>query len=260
MSGLAELIVVDHSGEVSLSTIDAPFPIRLIRQENRGYGAGLNRGLKEIPESDATVLLCNPDIRVLTPERVRDVRRHLEKNPGVAVLSPRIITQDGVTVSSCRKFYDWRTVLSVRFNWLVRRRLKFLEEHYYWHKGFDDPYVGDWASGAAMFCRLSTFPDRVFFDERFFLYFEDVDFAARLWKRGWTVEYFPQFVVEHFEARRSRKDPFFLWRHIRSLMQFVWKHKGFPTRESLVNNDKHLAEESKAFRSVPKSCMSLRDI
>ncbi len=249
---LKRLIIVDHSGELSGESLKAPFPVQLIREDNTGYGAGLNRGLKEIPVSDAIVLICNPDVRLLTPERFRDVAQYMGGNPQVGALAPRIITQDNVTVSSCRKFYNLSTVMAVRFNWLVRRRPKFIEEHYYWNKGFDDPFVADWGSGAALFCRLSTFADRNFFDERFFLYFEDVDFCARLWKRGWSVEYFPKFVVEHYEARRSRKDPFFLFRHIRSMMQFVWKHKGFPTRDSLRlkcdgrrDSHKALAENTK---------------
>ncbi len=250
---VTRLIVVDHSHELCDDSLVAEFPIQIIHQENKGYGAGLNRGLREIRDTDALVLLCNPDIRVLTPERFGHVAQYMNSHPKIGALSPRILIQDGATVSSCRQFYNLSTILAVRCNWLVRKKPKFIEEHYYWNKGFDNPYVGDWASGAALFCRLSAFPDRVFFDERFFLYFEDVDFSARLWKRGWSVEYFPEFVVEHHEARRSRKNPFFLFRHVASLMKFVWKHKGFPTRDSLVKS-RELANKKANALETAKGC------
>ena len=260
ISGLRRLIIIDHSGELLSEDLEADFPIQLIKQANRGYGAGLNRGLQEIPESDALVLMCNPDVSVLTPERVSDVSEYFKLNSRIGALSPKILTQDGIPVSSCRKFYFPWTVLAVRINWLVRQRPKFIKEHYYWDHGFDKPYVGDWGSGAALFCRLSIFPDRKFFDERFFLYFEDVDFATRLWKRGWRIEYFPTFVVQHYEARRSRKNLLFLWRHIASLMRFVVKHRGFPTRESLTRNNKCASEQDKALEAPDNRCASIRNV
>ena len=234
VSCLTKLIIVDNSGELSEGDFQAAFEIDIVKNDNNGYGAGLNRGLKEIKESEALVLLCNPDIRLLTPERIQDVADYMNTNTKVGALSPRIVTQDGLNVSSCRQFYSFLTVMAVRIGWIVRKCPTFIENHYYWDKGFETPFVADWASGAALFCKLSAFPDRNFFDERFFLYMEDVDFSARLWENGWTVEYFPTFVVEHHEARRSRKDLTFFSKHLRSLMKFLWKYKGFPTRESLI--------------------------
>ena len=229
-----KFIIVDHSGELSAASFSAGFPIQIITQENTGYGAGLNRGLREIPESDALVLLCNPDVRLLTPEKLADVADYMNGNSQVGALSPRIITHEGYNASSCRQFYTSLTVFAVRVGWIVRKCPAFIEKHYYWDKGFETPFVADWASGAALFCRLSTFPDRNFFDERFFLYMEDVDFSARLWENGRTIEYFPEFMVEHYEARRSRKSFRFLFMHVSSLLKFIWKYRGFPTRESLV--------------------------
>ena len=45
-----KLIIVDHSGSDSLNSINSDFPMLVIRQPNRGYGAGLNRGLRQIPD------------------------------------------------------------------------------------------------------------------------------------------------------------------------------------------------------------------
>lgn len=233
VSGLRQLIIIDHSGELSRSAFTVNIPLRIIKAENRGYGAGLNRGLREIPESEALVLLCNPDVRLLTPERLKQVAEYMKLNRKVGALSPRIITSKGLHISSCRQFYSLLTVTMVRIGWIVKRCPGFIKSHYYWDKGFENSFVADWASGAALFCRLSAFSDRNFFDERFFLYFEDVDFSARLWKNGWTIEYFPKFVVEHHEARRSHKYLTYFTVHVRSLIKFIWKYKGFPTRESL---------------------------
>lgn len=247
---LEKVIVVDHSGELNYQSFDTPIPVQLIKQSNRGYGAGLNRGLKEIQASDALVLVCNPDVRVLTPELFKNVARYMKSNPKIGALSPRILSKDGDTVSSCRKFYNLLTVLTVRFKWLKRLCPQFIEEHYYRDKGHENQFVGDWASGAALFCRLSAFPDRMFFDERFFLYFEDVDFGATIWKRGYTVEYFPAFKVEHAGACRSRRNPLFFFMHLGSLVKFVWKHKGFPSRDSLVKSRESWNKKADALETV----------
>ncbi len=233
VASLQELVIVDHSGELSLRDIETRFPITIVNQPNRGYGAGLNRGLCEIPAGEALALVCNPDIRLLTPEAVGSVLDYMKAHPHIGALAPRIITPEQSNISSCRQFYNLRTVLTVRLGWIVKRRPKFLVEHYYWNKCSDSPFIADWCSGAAFFLRMSMFPDRNLFDERFFLYFEDVDFCAALWKQGWAVEYFPKIVMEHSQALRSHTDLRFLWRHIASLMRFVGKYKGFPTRDSL---------------------------
>lgn len=233
VASLQGLVIVDHSGELSVPGVHTHFPITIVNQPNKGYGAGLNRGLQEIPAGEALALECNPDIRLLTPEAVGSVLDYMKAHPHIGALAPRMITPEQTNISSCRQFYNLCTVLTVRLDWIVKRRPKFLVEHYYWNKGFDLPFIADWCSGAALFLRMSMFPDRNPFDERFFLYFEDVDFCAGLWKQGWVVEYFPRVVMEHAQALRSHTDVCFLWRHIASLMRFVRKHKGFPTRDSL---------------------------
>ncbi len=228
INDLRMLIIVDHSGEIRDGDFTAKFPIQILRQDNRGYGAGLNRGLKEIPENEALVLLCNPDIRLITPRAMDKVHEYFRHNSSLAALSPLMMDGDGNMVISCRRFYDIYSVLGIRLSRLFKHQPEFVRKHYYMERRLDRNFKIDWGSGAALFCRLSTFPDRNFFDERFFLYFEDVDFGVRLKDRGLTMEFFPQFKVEHRAARRSSKDLRFAWFHLMSLIKFVSKYRGLP--------------------------------
>jgi GT2 family glycosyltransferase len=61
----------------------------------------------------------------------------------------------------------------------------------------DRPASPDWVSGAAMLVRRKAFAEVGGFDERIFMYMEDVDLCRRLRSSGWTVEYLPDVRVEH---------------------------------------------------------------
>ena len=71
-------------------------------------------------------------------------------------------------------------------------------------------------------------------DERFFLYFEDVDWCRRFWEKGWQVVYVPSALFSHFHQRSSRSHPLSIltnWtmrEHIRSAIKYFWKYRGRP--------------------------------
>ncbi|MDD3473111.1 MAG: glycosyltransferase [Syntrophaceae bacterium] len=232
ISNLNQLIIVDNSGELRQEEFALPIPVRLISNANRGYGAGLNRGLKEVQEEDAIVLMCNPDIRIITPEALENVVNLMIARPRIGAILPRIVDHEGHHVVSCRRFYTLWTLFGSRISSFIKYQPEFMLKHNYAEKGLEESFEIDWGSGAAIFCRLSTFPDRKCFDERFFLYFEDVDFGMRLKHQGLKLLYFPSFVIEHEGALRSHRNPLFLWLHIVSLIKFLWKYSGFPKVDS----------------------------
>ncbi|MBI4963478.1 MAG: glycosyltransferase [Desulfomonile tiedjei] len=226
VDGLKKLIIVDHSGSDRLQELKADFPILVIRQENRGYGAGLNTGLRQLPDQDALVMLCNPDTAILNQEKLADVLDYMIHNPKVGCVIPKLVTRRGKTEPSARKFYTLSSLLWVRTTWVVKKRPEFLQEHYYSEEDGPGPYEIDWGSGSAMFVRNSLFPYPISFDERFFLYFEDVDLCAQMWRHGFSVVHHPELVVYHHAARLSRKSFYYFAVHLASLLKFIKKYRG----------------------------------
>ncbi len=72
----------------------------------------------------------------------------------------------------------------------------------------------DWVSGSCMAVRREALDDVGLLDERFFLYWEDVDWCQRMWQKGWKVTYYPQASVEHYIGGSSEHNL------IRSIFEF----------------------------------------
>ncbi len=227
---LKRLIIVNHSEPGACRELDADFPIQVIDQENRGYGAGMNRGFREITEPDAAVLICNPDIRIMTPDTMSQALEYLQANPDIGCLIPALRDRESLPVPSCRQFYTLRTLIASRIPGLRSNPSGFLADHFYLDRDETEPFDVDWGSGSAMLFRLSLFPDKVAFDERFFLYFEDLDLCAQIWQAGSRVVRYPKLVCRHYEQKKSHSDLRFLVRHVMSLLKYIQKYKGLPQR------------------------------
>ena len=229
---LKKLILVNHSPSEGLGDLIADFPIKIINQENKGYGAGLNRGMREVCDKNSIVLLCNPDIMVVNPEAIAELIHHMNSNSQIACVLPSMVDSECQPIPSCRKFHTLQILLASGLSWLRRGKAKFWRPHDYMHCERSQPFEVDWGCGGAMFFKASLFPDPLCFDERFFLYFEDVDFCATIWEKGFSVVFYPKLVCYHAEQRQSRKSLLFLGRHIISLLKYIKKHQGLPQRES----------------------------
>jgi hypothetical protein len=77
-----------------------------------------------------------------------------------------------------------------------------------------------------MLFRAEAFQDIGGFNEEFFLYYEDVDICARLWKAGWKVVLHPGVSVIHDAQRASRHNPRHMAWHLSSMARYFWKHSG----------------------------------
>jgi GT2 family glycosyltransferase len=231
---LAKVIVVNHSMPAPLNTGKYNFAIESVTQENRGYGAGLNRGLRLISEPSAVALLCNPDVKVLDPKGLKEAIDYLARNDRIGCLAPRLVNAEHEPLHSVREFYNLKTLIGCRIPWLREKMPRFLSDHFY--EGIDgtEPLEVDWGSGSAMLIKTSLFPYPISFDERFFLYFEDVDLCARIWKHGFSVVFYPNMLLMHEEQKKSHKNSYFLQLHIQSLIRFIIRYRGLPRRDQLT--------------------------
>jgi GT2 family glycosyltransferase len=241
-----KLVVVSHSPGDRLESLEADFPIQVIHQRNIGYGAGLNRGLQEIRDADGLILLCNPDIVFLNHEQIQSVWRYMNDNSGVGLIIPALVDAQRRPISSCRKFYSLRSLLLVSSPWLRKLAPNFCADHYYGQRPGNGPLEVDWGSGAAMFIRGPVANHGPLFDERFFLYFEDVDLCARMWQENRSVVYFPDLVCQHSEARLSHKKVRYFVTHLFSLIKFIIKYGGLPRRSALQGHKSVLEKGEEA--------------
>jgi hypothetical protein len=91
----------------------------------------------------------------------------------------------------------------------------------------------DWLMGACLMFKKEVFLKVKGFDQRYFLYFEDVDFCRQLNQSGYQVVYYPESKMIHFHQRLSAEERSFkalfkkiTWIHVISAVKYFWKWKG----------------------------------
>ena len=222
-----EVLVVDNdSGDESVEVARSFEGVRVIETgENLGFAGGVNRGLAESAGRFITVM--NPDVEV-RPGALDALADFLETHPEAGLAAPKLLNPDGTLQHSCRRFYTLTTLL-LRRTFLgrlfpgaapLRRHLMLDYDH-------DTPRAVDWVAGAMMTVRREALDDVGPMDDRYFLYFEDVDWCTRMQARGWSVHYVPEATVIHHWQRASRNFGPAARRHLRSGLRFFDRWSGF---------------------------------
>lgn len=238
-----ELIVTNNSPEQRIERVgdlasDRHLAVEILESENVGFGAGINQAYRA--SHGDVIFIANPDVRVAEGALPR-AESFLRSNDDVGLLLPRLRYPDGEIQPSIRRFYSWPIVLYARSPLRgIAPSPRFFREYLMEFADRDRQQDVDWGLGAAMFLRRAEVvrlnaspnaPNCGPFDERFFLYFEDVDLCCRVWQGGRRVVYLPDVECVH-DHRRSSRRPFSRagWNHFRSLLQFVSKYGGLPKR------------------------------
>jgi GT2 family glycosyltransferase len=162
---------------------------------NLGFAAGMNTLLAR---SDAPWFFAlNPDAWPM-PGAIGRLVEAAQSWPRAAAVAPRLERPDGEIEHSTHPFPSARVagLLALGLSRVLPERTldRFaLEGH--WHH--DRPRTVDWAVGAALLMRRAALDDIGGFDERFFMYAEDLEWCWRAHTRGWEIRFDPSAVVVH---------------------------------------------------------------
>ncbi|MBI2954150.1 MAG: glycosyltransferase family 2 protein [Chloroflexi bacterium] len=224
----AEVIAVDNNSvDGSAAMVAREFPqATLIRNvDNLGFTRANNQGLARAEGRYA--LLLNPDAE-LTPGALGALLEYAESRPEVGVVGPKLVFGDGSVQSSRRRF---PTLMTGLIESTVLQRFvpdhPALRRYYVLDVPNDRAQEVDWVVGACLLVRREALSKVGAFDERFFMYSEELDLCYRIKKAGWKVIYFPEAQVVHHEARSSEQN--LMGRNIYfhdSKCKFFGKHYG----------------------------------
>ncbi|HKQ19001.1 MAG TPA: glycosyltransferase family 2 protein [Candidatus Eisenbacteria bacterium] len=221
---LREIVVVNNSGEALDDLVSsAGWPTRLLASgRNLGYAKGVNAGIRAASAED--VLILNPDVRV-RPGAIEALVAAAGARPRAGIVAPRLLNPDGTLQLSARRFYNWKTLLLRRAPLgALKDRSRAVRDHLMADWDHAETRPVDWVLGAAMYVRRRAMRDVGLMDERYFLYFEDVDWCQRMWRHGYEVVYCADALMDHDYARESaRLRPRSLRAHVAGLLRFTEK-------------------------------------
>lgn len=201
----ANVLVVDNaSSDGSAEMVRREFPgLRCIANNtNRGFAAAVNQGLAECLSGD--VLLLNPDAAVSQSTLKRCLDR-LHAEPTVGILGCRLRNSNGSTQGSVRRFprlIDQALILLKLHR--VFPRAAAIRSYFMVDFNYDQESDVDQVKGAFFLIRRSVISAIGKLDERFWIWFEEVDYCWRARQSGFRVLYYPGAEVTHAQGESFR--------------------------------------------------------
>lgn len=181
----------------------------------QGFGANHNAAFAQSTGDYFCVI--NPDIRLNGNPFVTLLQ---ELKPHVGVVAPGVINPLNKWEDSARKFPTVGSLFLKLFTKI--RKQPLMIDYPLGQKSFSP----DWVAGMFLLLPRHVFAECGGFDERYFLYYEDVDLCARLWLKGQAVVVCPDVTVIHAAQRSSHGSWRYSFLHLRSLARYFLSGKG----------------------------------
>jgi N-acetylglucosaminyl-diphospho-decaprenol L-rhamnosyltransferase len=171
---------------------------------NLGYGSAVNRAVARLDDAEEWVVVANPDVQ-WGPGSIDALLDAAARWPRAATLGPLIRDPDGSVYPSARHLPSlirggMHAIVGPLWKnnpWSTAYRQERLEP--------SERPVG-WLSGSCLLVRRKAFDQVGGFDERYFMYMEDVDLGDRLGKAGWLNVYVPSAEVLHHKGHATGRD------------------------------------------------------
>jgi N-acetylglucosaminyl-diphospho-decaprenol L-rhamnosyltransferase len=217
-----QVVVVDNGSSDGSTAAVQQQEVRVLHPgTNLGYARAANLG---IAATDAPVVaVCNPDLEVERGAAAAILSR-LDAEPELAAVGPMIRNPDGTIYPSARSVPRLRDAVGHGILGLVWPTNRFTRRYRQLDADPHRPRDVDWVSGAAIWLRRDAIAAVGGWDERYFMYVEDVDLCWQLRRAGWRIAYEPGGRVTHVQGATTAKHPYrMIAEHHRSLLRFAAK-------------------------------------
>jgi N-acetylglucosaminyl-diphospho-decaprenol L-rhamnosyltransferase len=196
VAGVETLVVDNGSTDGTVDLVRETFPgVRLIESENRGLCAGWNIGIRATTAEHVLVLNADAWLVENALEALVDAA---DRHPRAAAIGPRLLNTDGTLQRSVR---GYPTVWRIATEYLYLRKLAPRSQalNAFYGAGFDHETEREveWVMGASVLVRRAAYEDVGPFDERYFMFSEEVDWMRRAADRGWSVVFTPDARCVH---------------------------------------------------------------
>jgi GT2 family glycosyltransferase len=218
----AHVFIVDNSPEDSLREVCSEFSCEYYHNPlNPGYGAAHNIAIKHSIESNFDYhLVLNADV-TFKENVLREIVDFMNINPRIGHVMPKVLNPDGSVQRLCKLVPTPLDLLLRRFMpkpLSIRARRNFE----LWDSGYDNIMFVPYLSGCFMFLRCSALKEVGAFDDRFFMYPEDIDLTRRMSLKYDTI-FFPNVSVVHEHGAASYKSVRMLLIHMFNIFKYFNK-------------------------------------
>ena len=188
---------------------------------NLGYGAAHNIAIREsIYWKTPYHLVINPDVKIQAPdlEYLHDV---MEQFPHIGCLMPKVVYPNGELQYLCKLLPTPLDVFGRRFlpSWMMKKRNERYELRL---SGYDKPMNIPYLSGCFMLLRTEAVQKARLFDERYFMYPEDIDLTRTIHRDYYTM-YIPDVTIVHDHQQASYHSWRMTWIHIVNMCRYFNK-------------------------------------
>jgi GT2 family glycosyltransferase len=217
---LNKIYIIDNSKHADQRLAELPVEY-IFNNTNLGFGKAHNIVLRQsIADNIKYHIIVNPDITV-NKEAIDRIVDFLETNDSIGALMPKVVYPSGKIQRLCKLLPTPMDLISRRFlpKFFSRKRMKRYELHASgYNKIFEIPYL----CGCFMVLRVEALKEIGLFDERYFLYPEDIDLSRRMHERFRTV-FYPDATVIHGHRRASYNNPKLLLVHSINIIRYFNK-------------------------------------
>lgn len=222
-SSIDVLYIIDNSSNDSLRELkDVSEKIVYIYSDNLGYGSGHNIAIKKSIEKGAYYhIVLNPDI-YWTEAVIEKLTRFMDKNSDCGFVMPKVLYPDGRVQYLCKLLPSPMDLFGRRFIPFKKYKKKKAEKYELHFTGYDKVMEIPSLSGCFMFMRVDVLKRIGGFDERFFMYAEDLDLCRRIGEVSKTM-YYPHVSICHEYEKGSYKNHKLLKYHICSVIKYFNK-------------------------------------
>lgn len=216
----AEVIIVDNaSQDDSIGYLQALFPgFHFIANSlNEGFAKANNRALKI--STGKFVLFLNPDT-IVPLDCFSKCIGFLETHPSAGALGVRMLNGNGQFLKESKRGFPSPTVSLLKLTGISSSKyyLSSLDEN--------SDHEVDVLSGAFMMIKNGVLETTGGFDERFFMYAEDIDLSYRIQKAGYKNFYYAGTTITHYKGASTKKDTIYVRQFYKAMSQFAKKYYG----------------------------------
>lgn len=236
---LRKIYLVDNSEASCIEAVSLckgqPKLRYIFNKANLGYGRAHNIALRESAYYRTDFhLVINSDIHVKAAD-IDAMHQFMLANPEVGLMMPKVLNPDGTQQYLAKRLPSPLDVFGRRFlpAWLIAPRNRRYELR---DLDLTRPINAPYLSGCFMFLRTKAAVEAGLFDERYFMYPEDIDLTRTIHRHYLTL-YYPAWTVVHAHARDSYKNKHMLWIHIRNMCLYFNKFGWLFDRERQTFNN-----------------------